>query len=91
MLGPLGDYAIIIQGSSEVDPRLIQGLLKVAWDDFTIMNLVWGLLSPTSMNLVWGLLGPTIMNLVWGLLGSRIMNLVWGMLGPTIMNCFGAC
>ena len=39
MLGPSGGHPTFIQGSSGVDPRLIQGLPKVAWDDFKAIKL----------------------------------------------------
>ena len=40
MLGPSEGHPSFIQGSSGVDPRLIQGLEKVAWGDFKAIRMV---------------------------------------------------
>ena len=39
MLGPSEGHPSFIQGSSGVDPGLIQGLQKVAWDDFKAIRM----------------------------------------------------
>ena len=39
VIGPSGGHPSFIQGSSGVDPKLIRGMPKVAWDDFKAIRV----------------------------------------------------